>query len=84
LEGCAKFGFVIQIGPTLGVLATHAIRGKAFVFDFFEMLAGEVHAAAFQMQMSLRAPSLNGEWAKQSPSNEKIATWRRGATRNDM
>ena len=59
LKSSAIFGFIIQIRAPFGVSAARAIRCKAFVLDLFEMLAGEVHVAAFQMQMSLR-PSTTG------------------------
>src|SRR5215207_8863752 len=43
LEGCAVFRFVIQIGTTLRVPAAHAVRSKAFIFDLFKLLTGEIH-----------------------------------------
>jgi hypothetical protein len=43
LEGGTVIRFVVQVGASLGIPASHSVRGKAFIFDLFELLAGKVH-----------------------------------------
>jgi hypothetical protein len=48
LEGGAVVRLVIEIGAALAVLAAHAVRRKAFILDFLQLLAGEKHDFLFR------------------------------------